>query len=264
MTLPPVQPVKPVRPIQPVQPFDVVVAVPARDEEASVETCLRSVVAAAQHALRTGAVARVRIALAAHRSRDATALRASAYLATTGLDHLVLVDESSDTVGAVRAGLVEAAMAASPRLAPSRTWLLSTDADSVVPTDWVVGLLDVAARTGADLVAGFVALDGWVADPGALAAYDHLLQAGLTAEGHDHVWAANLAVAYPAYAAAGGFPSVVHGEERVLARRVTRAGGKAVGALHPVVTTSARMPGRAAHGLGDLLRRLADAEEEAS
>ena len=87
-----------------------------------------------------------------------------------------------------------------------------------------------------------------------------MLQAGLTAEGHDHVWAANLAVAYPAYAAAGGFPSVVHGEERVLADRVARAGGRVVGALDPVVTTSARMPGRAAHGLGDLLRRLADDE----
>jgi len=246
------------------QPVDVVVGVPARDEEASVEACLRSVVAAAHHALDTGAVRRVRVAVAAHRSRDATAARAAAYLATTDLEHLVLVDEESATVGAVRARLVEAAMAASPRFTPARTWLLSTDADSLVPTDWVVGLLDVAARTGADLVAGFVALDGWVADPAALTAYDHLLQAGLTAEGHDHVWAANLAVAQPTYAAAGGFPSVVHGEERALARRVAQAGGKVVGALHPVVTTSARMPGRAAHGLGDLLRRLADEVPEAS
>lgn len=247
-----------------VQPVDVVVAVPARDEEAAVEGCLRTVVAAAHHALALGAVARVRVAVAAHRSGDATAARAASYLRTAGLDHLVLVDGESVTVGEVRARLVEAAMAADPAFAPARTWLLSTDADSQVPTDWVVGLLDVAARTGADLVAGFVALDGWVADPAALVAYDHLLQAGLTAEGHDHVWAANLAVAHPAYAAAGGFPSVLHGEERVLAKRVARAGGRVVGALHPVVTTSARMPGRAAHGLGDLLRRLADEVPEAS
>ena len=155
-------------------------------------------------------------------------------------------------------------MTAEPPLDPARTWVLSTDADSRVPADWVSALLAVAARTDADLVAGFVALDGWVADAAARQAYDHLLHAGLTAEGHDHVWAANLAVAYPAYAAAGGFPSVAHGEERVLAGRVARAGGRVVGALDPVVTTSARMPGRAAHGLGDLLRRLVDDVPEAS
>ncbi|MGI3784143.1 MAG: glycosyltransferase, partial [Janthinobacterium lividum] len=90
-----------------------------------------------------------------------------------------------------------------------------------------------------------------------------LLQAGLTAEGHEHVWAANLAVSYPAFAAAGGFPAVEHGEERVLAGRVARS-GKVVGALRPVVTTSARMPGRAPHGLGDLLLRLAADVAEAS
>lgn len=111
-------------------------------------------------------------------------------------------------------------------------------------------------------MAGFVGLDGWVADAAALDAYDHLVSAGLTAAGHDHVWAANLAVAYPAYAAAGGFPSVPHGEERALADRVART-GTVVGSLHPVVLTSARMPGRAAHGLGDLLRRLVHEVPEA-
>lgn len=245
------------RPAVPGPVPDVLVAVPARDEAASIEACLGALVVAAREALAAGAVGRVRIAVAAHRSHDQTAERALAYLGSSGLEHLVAVDDESDTVGDVRSRLVAAAMVADPPLDPARTWVLSTDADSLVPPDWIRALLDVAERTGADLVAGFVALDGWVADDAALEAYDHLLLAGLTAEGHDHVWAANLAVSYPAYAAAGGFPSVAHGEERVLAGRIARA-GTVVGALHPVVTTSARMPGRAAHGLGDLLRRLVD------
>ena len=235
---------------------DVLVAVPARDEEDAIETCLASVVAALEAALVSGRTARVRVAVAAHRCRDATAERARRLLRASGLDHLVVADERSTTVGEVRTALVRAALATAPPLRSDRTWLLSTDADTVVGTDWVTGLLDAAERTGADLVAGFVALDGWRPDPSAAAAYDQILQAGLTAEGHDHVWAANLAVAAAAFDAAGGFPPVVHGEERVLAQHVAAAGGLVVGSLSPVVTTSARMPGRAAHGLGDLLRRL--------
>ena len=235
---------------------DVLVAVPARDEEDAIEACLGSVVAALQVALAGGRAARVRVGVAAHRSGDATAERADHLLRASGLEHLVVADERSTTVGEVRTALVRAALGTAPPLAPGRTWVLSTDADSVVPTDWVTGLLDVAERTGADLVAGFVALDGWRPGPAAAAAYDEILKAGLTEEGHHHVWAANLAVSAAAFEAAGGFPSVVHGEERVLAGRVAAAGGLVVGSLSPVVVTSARMPGRAAHGLGDLLRRL--------
>ncbi len=246
---------------------DVLVAVPARDEEEAIEACLVSVLAAAADALRAGVVGRVRVAVAAHRCRDRTAERATEVLGASGLEHVVVADETSTTVGEVRSRLVEAALVAAPALVLDRTWLLSTDADSRVPSDWVRALLGTAARTGADLVAGYVGLDGWEADSrvdaAALAAYDRLLLAGLTAEGHAHVWAANLAVSGPAYRAAGGFPSVAHGEERALAEQVART-GLVVGALHPVVTTSARMPGRAPHGLGDLLLRLAGEVVEAS
>ncbi|SEP97720.1 glycosyltransferase [Microlunatus flavus] len=253
-------------PVPVVDAPDVLVAVPARDEEDAIEACLAAVVAALEVARTTGRVARVRVAVAAHRCRDATAERARTLLRASGLEHVVVDDERSSTVGEVRSALVRAALRTAPGLEVDRTWLLSTDADTVVGPDWVTGLLDVAARTGADLVAGFVALDGWRPDRHAAAAYDEILQAGLTAEGHRHVWAANLAVSAAAFEAAGGFPSVVHGEERVLAEHVAAAGGLVVGSLSPVVMTSARMPGRAAHGLGDLLRRLSadDGVAEAS
>ena len=165
-------------------------------------------------------------------------------------------DEQSTTVGEVRTKLVETAVGAAPPVDRGRLWVLSTDADTTVPVDWVTGLLEAARRSGADLVAGFVALGDWAAGPLARSAYADRIASGLTAEGHEHVWAANLAVRYPVLHAVGGFPAVPHGEERALADRVA-AIGTVTGTLHPVVVTSARMPGRAAHGLGALLHDLA-------
>ncbi|MGI3779184.1 MAG: hypothetical protein ACRYG2_00255, partial [Janthinobacterium lividum] len=93
---------------------DVLVAVPARDEAESIEVCLGAVAAAVRDALERGTAGRVRIAVAAHRCHDRTAERASAYLHASGLDHVVLADDESDTVGAVRSRLVEAAMVLGP------------------------------------------------------------------------------------------------------------------------------------------------------
>ncbi len=131
-----------------------------------------------------------------------------------------------------------------------------------MPTDWVTATLEVAERSGADVVAGMAELSGWDADDRARAAYDALIQQGMTEDGgHRHLYAANLALRYPAFAAAGGFPPVAHGEERVLVAAIRAAGGSVVSTLRPVVSTSARMPGRAAQGLGALLARLAAAAE---
>ena len=59
-------------------PVDVLVAVPARDEADSIETCLAAVVTAAQEALERGTARRVRVAVGAHRCQDRTAERATA------------------------------------------------------------------------------------------------------------------------------------------------------------------------------------------
>ena len=62
-------------------------------------------------------------------------------------------DATSVTVGEVRDRGVRAALERWP-LAPGSTWLLSTDADSVVPAGWVRSLLDVAVSRSAVSVAG--------------------------------------------------------------------------------------------------------------
>ena len=255
---------------------DVLVAVPARDEEERVASCLESVATALRRARARGGIERAAVAVAVHRSTDRTAaVVADTLAAWTDLETFCHADADSTTVGAVRSRLVAEACDALALAAGPQSWLFSTDADSVVPGTWVTDLLAHADATAAQCVAGMVDLEGWRAHPAALAAYERLVAGGLdtgvrdgqaggndpgngNGSGHRHVYGANLAVRLDAYAACGGFPSVPHGEDHGLVGRLRAAGHRVVAVHHPAVLTSGRMPGRARHGLGDLLERLAD------
>lgn len=243
-------------------PVDVLVALPARNEAATLAGCLAAAVAAGRTAQEAGRVDRFRVAVAAHRCTDDTAAIARQVLGAAAADQVVLRLERPDRVGTVRTQLIHHAMGEPEPLDPARTWVLSTDADSRVPADWVTGLLGAAARTGADLVAGLIELDDWAVDEAGRAAYDRLVESGLDGpDGHRHVYAANLAVRYATFRAVGGFPPALHGEERELLEAVAAAGGRVARVRQPTVSTSARMPGRAAHGLGALLAELAETDE---
>lgn len=236
---------------------DVLVAVPARDEEHRVGRCLDGVAASLRHAQDLGLVRRAAVAVAVHRSSDGTHRAVEQCLAAMpGVEVFRHADDVATTVGEVRHRLVTAACTALGIKAAPHGWVFSTDADSVVPRDWVTAILGHADRTGAHCVTGLVDLDGWRAHPDAAAAYEQIVQDGLDGAGHRHVYGANLAVRLDAYAAAGGFPPHAHGEDHALVARVRASGGQVVPVHAPVVRTSARMPGRARHGLGDLLQGL--------
>ena len=240
---------------------DVIVAIPAHDEAELIADSLRSVSDSVRAASRGGAIRRARIAVAAHRCRDETADIARTILATSGVDHLVRVVDLPASVGIVRTGLIHDALAAPPKLDDATTWIFSTDADTVVPADWVAGTIAMADGAGADLVAGLADLIDWSASPAAEARYAHIIDAGLTADGgHTHVYAANLAVRATTFLRAGGFPDAIHGEEQGLLDAVRRGGATVLHTSASRVQTSARMPGRAEHGLGSLLARIAAAE----
>ena len=96
------------------------VVIPARDEEQLIGRCLESVLASARLV-----DARVDIVVAADGCLDATSAVARRYPGVR-----VLELESSN-VGAARAA------AASVALRRGATWLASTDADSVVPPQWL-------------------------------------------------------------------------------------------------------------------------------
>ncbi len=235
---------------------DVLVAIPAHDEADEITGCLRHLSDAVRWAQSSPSYGRIHVAVAGHRCRDDTVAHARAELSALPGRHLVEVDEDSGTVGEARARLVQAAVA-ELRLEPSRTWVLSTDADSHVPPDWITGTVDAARRAHAVAVAGMVELRDWEAPDAVRARYRALVEAGIGPDGHTHVYGANLAVRLDAYDRAGGFRSG-HGEDQDLIDRLRALGEPVLSRFAPLVRTSARQPGRAGHGLGALLQRMQD------
>ena len=140
---------------------------------------------------------------------------------------------------------------------PERTWLLHTDADTLVPPGWVLDHLR-HADAGADAVAGAVDLDDPQSLPAdALCRYAELVAAGTGRHRHRHAYAANLGVRAAAYVRVGGFPPVAAGEEHALLARLRRGGHPVVAPTDVRARTSARLHGRARDGLADLLPGLA-------
>ncbi len=237
---------------------DVVVVVPARNEADRIAPCLRSVRTSLERAADAGAVRRVAVAVVGHHCSDDTLGQADRILA--GLPHVLVADETSTTVGDVRAVGVGAAL--DLLRCPREVWILNTDADSVVPAAWVT---DVLAHAGREhhAVVGMVRLSGDRLDavgrannPGAAAAYRRIIRTGIHGRTHDHVYGANLAVRADAYAGVGEFPSVPVGEDAALVRDLVADGRPVARPVDLVVTTSARRDGRATGGLASLLDAL--------
>lgn len=244
-------------------PVDVVVAIPAHNEQRLIRRCVESVRAAADQAIGAGVAGRVLVAIAAHRCTDRTAEEALTCLSGRPGPFLVTVDQRSPTVGAVRARLLTD-VAARHTLRPGG-WILNTDADSEVPATWISELLDRSTATDRPAaIAGLVELTGWAPSELARRRYDAIIDAGLHAHTHDHVYGANLAVRWDAYQAIGGFHSVEHGEDHDMIRRLRDQNFTVATTFAPVVRTSGRAPGRAGYGLGALLARLEDASKGSS
>jgi glycosyltransferase involved in cell wall biosynthesis len=222
----------------------VVVVVPARDEESSLPDCL-----AALNRDRIRCPATVEIVVVADRCRDRTARTAEL------LGARVLVSQAG-RVGAARALGVRAALTDRD---PRRTWIASTDADSVVPPGWLRHQFE-AALDGVDLLLGTVALAGG-RHPGWRARY----AARVRTEGHDHVHGANLGIRGSTYLAAGGFPDLAAHEDTGLVDRVRNLPGARVRSSAELpVTTSDRLLGRAPAGVShDLAGRRAPSGDAA-
>ena len=226
----------------------VLVVVPARDEQARLGRCLDALAVAAA---RVGPGVGVRLLVVLDRCRDRSAEVVAGHPAVRAV-----TSDAGSAGGARRFGVaagLDAVIGAGQPL--HRVWVASTDADSVVPPHWLTSQLDAAAG-GADLVLGTVRPDPAEAPPGLLEAW----AAGYTeAEGHGHVHAANLGVRATAYLAAGGFEPVRTGEDVRLAAALARAGGTVVRTAAAPVTTSARLRARAPAGFAAHLALLAGA-----
>ena len=159
-------------------------------------------------------------------------------------------------VGAARAAGMRELLRLTSGADPAAVWLATTDADTLVPPDWLRRQLDYAIA-GWDVVLGTVTVtDGDGHPPHVPVAFAERYAFG--SGPHPHVHGANLGIRASAYLAAGGFPPLRTAEDHALLAAATRAGCMVAQASDIAVETSGRRLARAPRGFGDLLRTLAD------
>lgn len=227
-------------------PWFVGVVVPARNEESSIQRCIRSIEASCKASRRC---AEFWIVIVADRCSDRTVHRAHAELGASG----EVIQCSAGSPGTARRLGASAVLEHFATAAARTVWLANTDADTHVPLAWIETHLELADAS-ASAVAGIVALDteGLRADVEEL--YNNTYQ--LAADGtHTHVHGANLGVRGDAYLDVGGWSDVGVSEDHCLWRRLRGRGWRLQSPATSVVHTSGRLRGRAIGGFADTLRR---------
>jgi glycosyltransferase involved in cell wall biosynthesis len=132
----------------------------------------------------------------------------------------------------------------------SQTWLATTDADTVVPSNWLAGMLQHAGL-GWDAIAGTVRVGDWDGHTAQTRAAWH---AGYDSrDGHRHVHGANLGFRGDAYRLAGGVPAVALSEDEQLIAALEAAGRRVLRTGDLPVVTSGRRHGRAEGGFASFL-----------
>jgi hypothetical protein len=180
-------------------------------------------------------------------------------------------------VGSARHLAMEQAFAARPH--PSRSVLITTDADAVPEPTWVEANL-CAIKAGADMVGGLIvgdkAEEALLGDKFCRRAARHLQYMSLSDRlsalidplpydpwpRHSDHTGASLAVRADVYAAVGGLPALPFREDLAFVSRVRGAGYRVRHSLDVRVKVSARLEGRAPGGMADCIKRWVEAEKE--
>jgi cellulose synthase/poly-beta-1,6-N-acetylglucosamine synthase-like glycosyltransferase len=250
-----------------------VVGIPVRDEEERLPACLRAL---AQQRDRLGQPippTLIRIVVFANNCTDQSASLARKLGGVWSLNIRVCeaqLPPAAAHAGAARRAAMDIAEAWLVECGATDGVILTTDADSRVPKDWIANNL-AAIDSGADAVLGRVALD----EEGALLpealhrrgaledAYESLLTE-LSAlldpvdcnpwPHHSTISGASFAVRAGAYRRVGGLPRVPLGEDKALVAELRRADARIRFVSEIEVVTSARTNGRAPGGVADALR----------
>ena len=217
------------------------VVVPAHNELAHLPQCLRALATAA---------ACLPVPVLTVVVLDATDDGSERLVEDFGPDvHFVTVDAGN--VGAARAAGFEYARTLCGDADPARTWYATTDADTVVPADWLLRM--TAAH--AEMVLGVVQIPSWRHYPAEVARRD-LRAYQSKGPGHKHIHGANMGFSAHAYWAVGGFRALQTGEDVEIVSRFETAGLQIHRDAELSVVTSDRRHGRAPGGFAHHLRAL--------
>jgi glycosyltransferase involved in cell wall biosynthesis len=220
------------------------IVVPAHNEEDLLPACLRALRRAGD---RLSGVP-VRVVVVADSCTDGSAEVAR----SLGAD---VVSVAARNVGTARAAGMREVLGRLPGVDPGAVWLATTDADTVVPADWLRRQVGFAEQAW-DAVLGTVAVTDWAGQPAQLpAAFAAHYEYGPGP--HPHVHGANLGVRGSAYLAAGGFQDLATAEDHALLAALTKAGCPALRATNITVQTSGRPTARAPRGFSHLLATIA-------
>lgn len=231
--------------------FNVIVVVPARNEEDRIAACLRSILRASENA--SSLVDRLAIVVVADTCTDQTIEIARSVLATQ--PRAVIAECDLGNVAMVRALGVDVGRKLLGPARPERTWIANTDADTTVPGDWITDHV-AAARRGLCAIAGVVDVETFEGHPPFARQYFAEMYTALlpTTGNHPHVHAANLGFRLDAYDAAGGWGCLPRSEDRDLWTRLQRIGANVESPSGLRVTTSGRSVGRVVGGFAHFLR----------
>ena len=207
------------------------VVIPARDEEELVGRCLAAVIRSARHV-----PVPVDVIVVADGCLDRTTAVARSFRGVR------VIELESSNVGTARAAGARAA------LARGAHWLANTDADSVVPPNWLAHQFALA-EAGWDVMIGTVRPDFAELEPAQREAW---LATHRRGEPNGHVHGANLGVRASAYRAAGGYGELPEHEDVDLVERLS--GFRAIASDEAEVVTSARRFGRTPGGYARFLR----------
>jgi glycosyltransferase involved in cell wall biosynthesis len=218
------------------------VVVPAHNEQELLPACIAGLMAAA-----AAVDVAVKVLVVLDACTDDSAL--AAYPAAT------FSVEARNVGHARREGIARLLQSRPDGVSDRQTWLATTDADTIVPPDWLVRMLAHAAA-GWTAVAGTVRVIDWTEHSELVRDF---WRAGY--EDHDHhqnIHGANLGFRGDAYQLVGGMPSVPLSEDVALMSALEAAGERIFWAGDLPVVTSARREGRADGGFAAYLRDLAE------
>ncbi|WP_426108746.1 glycosyltransferase [Pseudomonas sp. TWR1-1-4] len=211
------------------------VVIPAHNEERCISACLASILESACHPDIKDQVVKIVVVLDAC-SDDTRAL--------VSMHEVSQLSVSFKNVGKARA------VGSQCLLDDGALWLAFTDADTVVPADWLARQIAFKA----DAVCGTVEVDNW-SEYSDLARAKYLELYQFT-ENHRHVHGANLGMSAHAYERAGGFKHLSAHEDVRMVADLESAGARIVWTASNPVITSARKDFKCQGGFGEYLAGL--------